>query len=100
MSARCKRQDKGDNPALPNHLSMSGNCPRSFIVAGYLIALTGSFAGIWYLSLWFSCGEACTGSPIQAANLLAGFVVILFFSGYMLVKMLFPVRTGPLLVPH
>ena len=79
---------------------MPDECPRLFIMAGYLIALVAGFAGIWYLLLWLSMYNSGNRSLFEFGNLLLGFIVIFLFSGYMLVKMLFPVRTGPLLVPH
>ena len=79
---------------------MSDECPRWFIVAGYLLALLGGFAGIWYLLIWLSFCNPCNRSLFEFFFLLLGFIIIFLFSGYMLVKMLFPVRTGPLIVPH
>jgi hypothetical protein len=79
---------------------MSDDCPGLFIVAGYLIALIAGFAGIWYLLIWLSFCNPCNRSLFEFFNLLLGFIIIFLFSGYMLVKMLFPVRTGPLIVPH
>jgi hypothetical protein len=79
---------------------MSDDCPRSFVVAGYTITFIGAFAGIWYLLIWVSVCDPCTRTPYEFATMLLGFIVIFLFSGYMVVKMLFPMRTGPLLVPH
>jgi hypothetical protein len=79
---------------------MSEDCPRWFIVAAYLIVLVTGFAGIWYLLIWLSIYHPGNRSLFEFFNLLLGFIIIFLFSGYMLIKMLFPVRTGPLLVPH
>jgi hypothetical protein len=79
---------------------MPNGCPRWFIVAGYLVVLIGASAGIGYLLLWLSICNPCNRSLFESGNLLLGFIIIFLFSGYMLLKMLFPVRTGPLLVPH
>jgi len=67
---------------------------------GYLFAFIGTFGGIWYLLVWLSVCGPYNRSPLEFVNLLPGFIIIFLFSGYMLVKILFPVRTGPLLVPH
>jgi hypothetical protein len=79
---------------------MSDDCPGPFIVAGYSMTFIGACAGIWYLLIWVSVCDPCTRTPYEFANVLLGFIVIFLFSGYMIVKMLFPMRTGPLLVPH
>ena len=70
------------------------------MAAEYLFALTGAFSGIWYLLIRVSVCDPCNRSRFEFFTLLPGFIIIFLFSGYMLVKMLFPVRTRPLLVPH
>jgi len=79
---------------------MFDECPRLIIVAGYLSIFIVCFAGIWYLFLWLFTCEPCRENPFDFIQLLLGFSLIFVFAGYMLVKMLFPVRTGPLLFPH
>ena len=78
---------------------MPDDCPSVIIVLGYLMNLIVDFAGIWYLFIWLSVCEPCTGKPFVNI-LILDFIVIFLFAIYMVVKMVFPARTGPLLNPH
>jgi hypothetical protein len=79
---------------------MPGDCPPLIVVMGYLGIAVGAFAGIFYLFVWLTICDPCNRSPFEFVNLLLGFTIILVFSIYMVAKMLFPVRLGPLLIPH
>lgn len=80
--------------------NMPGDCPSVFIVMGYSCTAVGAFTGIFYLFVWLAVCVPCNRSPFEFVILLLGFTIILVFSVYMVAKMLFPARIGPLLIPH
>jgi hypothetical protein len=78
---------------------MPDDRPSFILVIGCLSLVVGTYAGLWYLSLWLYYCKHCTGIPL-AYLLMVAFYLIFLFAAYMLIRMLFPARTGPLSIPH